>query len=235
MRFSAFARLVGLVAFAVLAGAPSAPAMILVTAPAVHTSAVGTGARAHRVLHRHARHHHGYRAHLRRRAGAPETPAPRPRSSHRPERRAALPSTPRARRHQNSSRFGPAMLAPIAGHLAILGAGCLDELQRWPIRSRAGRVISGRGPPRGDRLASSMHPSPSGLIPARRSSVAPARNSVPPRSSGLTARADAADPQFDHVLPFPFIPSEPVSGRSPVRRPEGATACMTMPSCGEAE
>jgi hypothetical protein len=234
MRFRTIARLAAVAAFALLAQAPPAHAMILVTAPAVHTSAVGMGARAHRVPHRHLRRHHGYRAQLRRRAVSPEAPAPRPRTSHRQEHRAALPSTPRERRHQNSSRFGPALPAPVTGHLAILGAGRLDELQSQPIHSREGRVISGRGPPAECTLASLQLPSSSDLIPVLRSAAAPARNPDPSRISIPAARAGAVNPQSNHPHLFRFISSEPVSDRSPVRRPEGATACMTMPSCGEA-
>ncbi len=230
MLYRSFARLVMLAAFALWAQAPPARAMLLVTAPAVHTSATGAHPHAHRSPHRHARHHRAVRAQLVPR-GVPEAPAPRPRTPRRAEHRAALPSTPRERRHPQGPRFGAAMLAPVTRAPAPAGVGAVDQRQAPLPGGREGRVISGRGPPRVDPSSSLPLAPPAG--PADPSGCLAARSRIPP--APLAARrAAAARSQSAPVASSLFTPLEPASGRSHVRRPEGAAAaCPLPPSTGD--
>jgi hypothetical protein len=223
---------VGLLAFALLAWAPSARAMLLVTAPAVHTAATNVHAQVHRAPHHHARHHGGAVSQLRR-SHSPARPPARPaRAPQRTERRAALPVPLRGHRHAPSSRHGQALAASTPATTGAPVAVRLDALPDDSISTREGRVTSGRGPPTVRLLASLRPATLPGSLPTPRSAAPPARPFHPTDPAAPTARAVPRPPAGSRALPR-SVPPETVSGRSHVSRPEGAAACLTMPSHGD--
>ena len=218
--------LAALATFALMALAPAAHAMLLVATPAVHTAAVGR-ARAHHL--RHLRHRTSRAQFTRRRVdGRPAAPAPRTPAPERPQHRAALPRTTHERRHDGGHRGSQALPASAAFDPVMSESGRLEARQPGAWTSREGRVISGRGPPRPCAAAS---------LPA--SSGRPLRSLRPAQDPFLFPLPIA--PAATRGLGLPgasFVSSpttfmEPVNGRSLARRPEGATACSTLPSDGE--
>jgi len=220
-------------AFALLAWAPAARAMLLVAAPAVHTSAGGVQVRAHRAAHHHARHHGGASAQFRRHPATPGVPAPRGPARQRTERRAALPVPLRGHRHAPTSRQGHVLSVSTVTTTGASIAVRLDALPDDSISVREGRVTSGRGPPRARLFASRLPASSPGSLLTPRSAAPPARSSDPTHPAVPTAWAVPRPPAGGRAVSRPEHP-ETVSGRSHVRRPEGTAACLTTPSSGEA-
>ena len=188
-RYRLIACSVALLAFALLAGRPPRSAMLLVTAPAVHTSAGGVHLRAHRAAHHHARHHGGASAQLRRHHATPGVPAPRGPARQRTERRAALPVPLRGHRHAPTSRHGHALSASTVTTMGASIAVRLDALPDDSIPIREGRVTSGRGPPRARLFASLLPASLPGSLLTPRSAASPAQSSQPTHPAVPTARA----------------------------------------------
>ncbi len=219
-----------LAAFVLMALAPPAHAMLLVATPAVHTATV-------RRLGAHHRHHarrHQARAQLTRREqgtrpALPAAPAPSPaRSPH----RAALPRTTITQQNERRHAPGPrwAQAAPTASALdpVMTMAGRLELGRPAASTSREGRVTSGRGPPRAPGAASLP---PSSARP--RHTLGSAADGASSAVSAPAAYRTVTDPGVSLFGPSFPAASEPVLGRSHVRRPEGATACLVLPSYGE--
>jgi hypothetical protein len=210
--------------------APAARATCTTAAAAVQTST-----RAHLPsLAQHRRHH----AHRRGGAGAQtalrasSTPTAPARPAHRAERRAALPSQVRTHRHSPGSRQGLAMLMPSGTEVTSIAAQRLDDPSSRPVPCHEGRVISGRGPPRAPPLARLSPASSPGPDPSRRS-PASAHPTAPAPSAPHPPFVAAPWPRFGASLTPVVHSPEPVLGRSHVRRPEGATTCISMPSSGD--
>jgi hypothetical protein len=232
-RYRLIACSVAWLAFALLAWAPAARAMLLVTAPAVNTSAGGVHVCAPRAAHHRARHHDGASAQFRRHHATPSVPAPRGPARPRTERRAALPVPLRGHRHAPTSRQGHVLLVSTVTTTDASIAVRLDVLPDDSISIREGRVTSGRGPPRARLFASLLPVSSPGSLLTPRSAAPPTRSSRATHSGVPTARAVPHPPAGSRAVSRPQHP-ETVSGRSHVRCPEGTAACLTAPSSGEA-
>lgn len=244
------ARIVSIAAIALAAQALPAHAMVVVTAPAAHTGTPASAERAHarHPLHHRARHHpalarYAHHHAAERPGGQPRHPAAPRRSEH----RAALPHGIRAHRHHSGSRASSrqAMAAPAQGIMLAVTVRQLDERQNETISDYDDPVTSSRGPPRASPF-SDLHPvSDAGpRITLRPASPLPPSTGRPEHASacallaGPRAPAPPAEPgprtpaasALFHT--FPAGP-ERLPGRSHADRPEGAAACLTMPSRGE--
>ena len=219
---------------AFLAWAPVARAMILVPATATtRVSADGLHVKAHRVARHRAHHHDGAIVRSGRHRAFPGVPAPHSPARQRAEHRAALPVAARGHHRAPTSRPSHALPVAIVIPTGSAIAARLDALPDDSFSILAGRVISGRGPPRARRFASLPPTSLPGSLLTSRSAAPPARSSFPTHPAVAVARVLPCLPAGPRAVPLPECP-ETVSGRSHVRRPGGTAACLTTPSRGEA-
>jgi hypothetical protein len=235
-------------ALAVSAGLASASAPVPRT-KATHASAVHTAnasAAVHTATplgHRVHRHHHAPGAVLAANRLAPvpaSAPPERPAPPHQRPHRATLPALAQGTRHAPNSRYGPRHApATLADNAAgILATRPLDARPESTPDPRILTVTGGRGPPRG---------SPSGPSRGR---ATPAPASAVDADACSAAFPVAALPTHPHPYPFPRMGDVRLPGVSPganpvstgvtevgssrlhADRPEGATACYSMPSNG---
>lgn len=234
-------RLAALVTIGLVAVMPAAQAEIVKPATPVHTAAT---------RHRHAAHRHHHRARTASLGAGriPSHPAvPAPSAPERTRHRATLPSLAHGPRHVTGPKTGSSRAAVAAptGSLVTVMVHPLEPRQNASPDTREHPVTGGRGPPRGSPTTPSADPPSSASARAPRSapSCASAASLDPPcRAVGVAdhtrGRLTGAHPDRASVSPdllvFPFSRFSPrwPLGRLHAVRPEGATACFSMPSIG---
>jgi hypothetical protein len=233
-RVNRYRLMAGMVAGSVLAlvaCVPTVQAAPRVASSSVSASAGEAGGCAPRVGPHRARDHVRTGATLRHRPVTPGVPAHGHPVHPRTEHHAALPVPARGHHRAPTLRVGHVLpvSAMIPSGTAITAR--LDALPDDSCAVRAGRVTSGRGPPRAraiESLAPALHGRPSEFL---RSAVH--SRGAPPASRVLPASRARPCPPMSHLPSFVFIPPEPLPVRSRVRRPEGTAARFPTPSHGE--
>ena len=222
------ARLITILAVALLSQAPAARAALRVAAPAMHTATPGGQLR---VCHHHRAHRRHEHDQIARAHASPFAPAPGRPARHRAERRAAVPQNLRRGRQGQGPRDGLALVAcAVAG--GMTGAPRrLDGLRPAAAGDLEGRVTSGRGPPPA-RALESHSPAPPGGPPAHPWSAS-RPGSVPAASRVLPASRAFPRPAAGHPAFAVSVAPELLPVRSHVRRPEGTAACLPTPSHGD--
>jgi hypothetical protein len=223
--------LVALVAL-VLSSAPAAQAAIVKPAPRVHTAAP---------THRHAIHHHRHHPTAAITAARPVSQPAAPASPARPHgrHRATVPALTSGARPAPMARAGAgrAAVPAASGRLLTVDVRPLDLRQNAFPDAREHPVTGGRGPPRGSPHRAADDPSfPASSVVAPHAPPGAPAVSVSPRRR-LTTPSRTHRPSASRIAPggtsgsFVRFPGQP-HGRLHAVRPEGATACVTMPSSG---
>jgi hypothetical protein len=218
---------------ALAAWAPTARAATLSASSVVHASTCGAGGcapRAGRILARDQVRVGTRLQHRHATSGVPARGRPvHPGSEH----HAALPAPARAHHHAPTLRVGHVLPVSAVLPSATAIAARLGALPDDSCSIRAGRVTSGRGPPRARRSASLPSTSLPGSLPAPQPATTPAGSPRPSRPAAPTAMAVPRLRAGTRAVPCPGFP-DAAPRRTHVSRPEGAVACLTTPSNGEA-
>jgi len=227
-------------ALAMSLGAHAAQAAIVKPAVRSHTAAVVHAAPAAHAnpLHRHARHHRHHHVQpptLSATNGPSHSDAPIP--VHPRHNRTAIPSIVNGPRHAPGARTNlkHGAMAQACGEVPAIAVRSRALRQNLSPDAREHPVTSGRGPPRASpnrTLADFAFPeSPIPAPHALPSATAPfdAFTTVDPNDPvPATSLERSAPATRDPSLRYPGLPH----GRLHAVRPEGATACITMPSSG---